>query len=112
VLQIMETMDSTPSVPMFVFTVISASLVPLTGFLDSIIYGWDRKLWESLVACLTCGRRRRNRSRSRALLGAGGGRNGRSASVNGAAAAAAAGADNHQYGAAREESTFAFSDSD
>lgn len=110
VLQIMETVDSTRSAPMFVFTVISASLVPLTGFLDSIIYGWDRTLWESLVACLTCSRRRRNRSRSRALLGAGGGRNGRSTSVNGVAAA---GGDNHhQYGAAREESTLAFSDSD
>ncbi len=52
VIQVIETIDDTPSTWMFVFTAISATLVPLTGFLDSLIYGWDRKVWDAVVACL------------------------------------------------------------
>jgi len=51
VAQILQKTTHTASVPMFVFTAISSLLVPLTGFLDSIIYGWDKKLRDVIVRC-------------------------------------------------------------
>jgi hypothetical protein len=106
----MASVDHDPSVAMFTMTVISATLVPLTGFLDSIIYGWDRKLWECLGAsCLTCSRYRRRRARSALLRGG----NATQTTINGLAAAST---DERAppYGASRldTEETIAFSDSD
>jgi hypothetical protein len=59
-MQIMDTVTDegdTPSDATFGLTVVATTLVSLTGFFDSLIYGWDRKLWDAVVALLFCRQR-------------------------------------------------------
>lgn len=59
ILEIMTHVDGKASTQLFVFAAISTTVVPLAGFLDSIVYGVDRKLWDALMACMLCQRRKR-----------------------------------------------------
>src|SRR5690348_329548 len=62
VLTIMSNVDNEPTTELFVSAAISCCVLPLGGFMDAMIYGWDTKLWEALLACLFC-KRRRSRTR-------------------------------------------------
>jgi hypothetical protein len=46
--QILGAIDLDPSMPFFVVTVIGSLLLPFNGFLDSLVYGWNRQLLEEL----------------------------------------------------------------
>jgi len=49
-----------PTTIVVAFTVMSSFLVPLTGFLDSIIYGWDGNMWSATLTCLRSKRPKRS----------------------------------------------------
>lgn len=52
VLQILATIERETSTQLFVAAMVSMVLTPLSGFFDSIIYGWDRKIWEGVLRFL------------------------------------------------------------
>jgi len=56
---VVEAIDTSPTTPRFYLECMTAFLLPLTGWLNSIVYGWSRELHEQLFAhlrslCCSC----------------------------------------------------------